>query len=186
MPRTSDKKERLLESAKDLIHKQGFNQTSLADIARDSGVPLGNVYYYFRTKEEIGSAVILEHEANLKALLHGFEQNELDPRQRILLYLNFIIEVKEITAASGCPIASLCQELDKDRSTLSEKIDAILKFELQWVTEQFEQMGQSQSIAHGQHVIVTICGTGLLANALNDPEVVINEIARLKAWVEAM
>ncbi len=186
MPRTSDKKERLLESAKDLIHKQGFNQTSLADIARDSGVPLGNVYYYFRTKEEIGSAVILEHEANIKALLHGFEQTEPDPRQRILLYLNFIIEIKDMTAASGCPIASLCQELDKDRSTLSEKIDAILQFELQWVTEQFEQMGQSQATAHGQHVIVTICGTGLLANALNESGVVVNEIGRLKAWVESM
>lgn len=186
MPRTSDKKERLLESAKDLIHKQGFNQTSLADIARDSGVPLGNVYYYFRTKDEIGSAVISEYESNVKALLHGFEQDESDPRQRILLFLNFTIEMKDITAASGCPIGSLCQELDKERSTLSEKIDAILQFELQWVAEQFEKMGQSQAVIHGQHVIVTICGTGLLANALNDPEVVVNEIGRLKAWVEAM
>ena len=53
----------LIEAANKLIHRQGFNQTTLADIARESEVPLGNVYYYFRTKEEIGSALI-EHRAN--------------------------------------------------------------------------------------------------------------------------
>jgi len=186
MPRSSDKKERLLESAKDLIHKQGFNQTSLADIARESGVPLGNVYYYFRTKDDIGSAVIADHEANVKALTRHLEEDESDPRQRILNFLNFTIEMKEIIANFGCPIGSLCQELDKERSTLSEKAGAILKFELEWVITQFEQMGQAQAVVHGHHLVVALCGTCVLAKALNDPMVVYNEVGHLKTWIEKM
>ena len=58
MPRTSDKRERLVNSADTLILRQGFKQTTLADIADDSGVPLGNVYYYFKSKEDIGMSVI--------------------------------------------------------------------------------------------------------------------------------
>ena len=58
MPRKTDKRVRLIEAAKVLIHQKGFNQTTLADIAQEADVPLGNVYYYFKTKEAIGDAVI--------------------------------------------------------------------------------------------------------------------------------
>jgi len=59
----TNKRSRLLEAANKLVHAQGFNQTTLADIAREAEVPLGNVYYYFKTKEDIGHALI-EHRAN--------------------------------------------------------------------------------------------------------------------------
>src|SRR6186713_170754 len=58
MPRKTDKRVRLVEAAKILIHQQGFSLTTLADIAQHADVPLGNVYYYFKTKEAIGDAVI--------------------------------------------------------------------------------------------------------------------------------
>ena len=56
MPRKTDKRVRLIEAAKVLIHQQGFHLTTLADIAQEADVPLGNVYYYFKTKEAIGEA----------------------------------------------------------------------------------------------------------------------------------
>jgi AcrR family transcriptional regulator len=59
----TDKRLRLIEAANALISQHGFNQTTLADIARKSEVPLGNVYYYFKTKDELGSALI-EHRAD--------------------------------------------------------------------------------------------------------------------------
>ena len=79
-PRTTDKRERLLDAARDLIHEHGFAKTTLADIAAASGVPLGNVYYYFRTKEDIGAAVIAEHRQRFQGLFE--EWNRLpDPRR---------------------------------------------------------------------------------------------------------
>src|SRR3984893_6872237 len=51
-----DKRSRLVSAAVDLAYQNGFGATSLADIAREAKVPLGNVYYYFKTKEEIGFA----------------------------------------------------------------------------------------------------------------------------------
>ncbi|MBI3606932.1 MAG: TetR/AcrR family transcriptional regulator [Nitrospirae bacterium] len=56
----TDKRTRLIEAANTLVQQQGFNQTTLADIALKSKVPLGNVYYYFKTKDDIGHALI-EH-----------------------------------------------------------------------------------------------------------------------------
>ena len=71
MPRTSDKRERLIDAANVLIHRHGFHKTTLADIAKESDVPLGNVYYYFKTKEEICDAVIEERKKNLTKTLNG-------------------------------------------------------------------------------------------------------------------
>ena len=47
------KRERLVAAAVALAYEQGYRRTTLADIAEQSGVPLGNVYYYFRTKDEM-------------------------------------------------------------------------------------------------------------------------------------
>src|SRR5258708_5168839 len=52
-----DKRTRLNETAMKLAYRNGFRETSLADIAQAAHVPVGNVYYYFKTKEELGEAV---------------------------------------------------------------------------------------------------------------------------------
>ena len=53
-----DKRSRLVSAAVGLAYQNGFGATSLADIAREAEVPLGNLYYYFKTKDEIGEAIV--------------------------------------------------------------------------------------------------------------------------------
>src|SRR5258705_1889960 len=53
-----DKRSRLVSAAVGLAYQNGFEATSLADIAREAKGPLGNVYYYFKTKDEIGEAIV--------------------------------------------------------------------------------------------------------------------------------
>jgi len=45
-----DKRARLMEAAETLFYQQGVHRTTLADIAQEAEVPLGNIYYHFRTK----------------------------------------------------------------------------------------------------------------------------------------
>ena len=59
MPKTkSEKRARLIRTAAKLAYRHGFRETSLADIAEAAKVPVGNVYYYFKTKDEIGEAIV--------------------------------------------------------------------------------------------------------------------------------
>jgi TetR/AcrR family transcriptional repressor of nem operon len=46
--RTRGKRERLVAAATKMLHEQGVEKTTLADTAA-AAVPLGNVYYYFKT-----------------------------------------------------------------------------------------------------------------------------------------
>src|SRR6266852_4249930 len=62
-----DKRSRLVSAAVGLAYQNGFDATSLADIAREAKVPLGNVYYYFQTNDEIGEASVELRLAELSA-----------------------------------------------------------------------------------------------------------------------
>src|SRR5439155_899624 len=62
------KRDRLIEAAKIMFYQQGVTGTTLADIAQQAQVPLGNVYYHFRTKEALVEAVIQAHLQELQSL----------------------------------------------------------------------------------------------------------------------
>ncbi|MCK5749515.1 MAG: TetR/AcrR family transcriptional regulator, partial [Oricola sp.] len=51
------KREALVQAAAELFWTRGYEASSLADIASAARVPLGNVYYYFKTKSDLAGAV---------------------------------------------------------------------------------------------------------------------------------
>src|SRR6266571_7536478 len=51
-------REAILEAATRLIHVHGYNHTALDDVLRESGVGKGNFYYHFKSKEELGYAML--------------------------------------------------------------------------------------------------------------------------------
>ena len=182
-PRASDKRERLLDAAKTLIHQHGFKQTTLADIAQESGVPLGNVYYYFKSKDDIAAAVIDEHVGNFRAAVEQLEQAEPDPRKRLLRFVRQIMGCHEQLASHGCPVGSLCQELSKEVSPLGRKADVVMKAQVDWVTQQFKLLGKRDAGDLGLQLIATLQGVSLLANAMKDPGIVGRQIKRIEALV---
>ena len=112
------KRDRLIEAAKALFAQQGVARTTLAEIALVAEVPLGNVYYHFRTKESLVEAVIQAHIQDVQTML---AQCDLlpDPRERLLALLAVEREAEPMVMGSGCPHGSLSQELTKEESALA-------------------------------------------------------------------
>src|SRR5258708_12423014 len=77
------KRSELVRAATQLLHKQGFQRTTLADVAGAAEVPLGNLYYYFKTKEALAEAVIASHEDALRERFAGWAKAHSDPRMRL-------------------------------------------------------------------------------------------------------
>jgi AcrR family transcriptional regulator len=72
-PRAEDTRRKIYDSALQLFREQGFEQTTMRDIAQAAGVALGAAYYYFSSKEAIVLAFYSEmqegsHEAVLQAM----------------------------------------------------------------------------------------------------------------------
>src|SRR5437667_7997452 len=107
------KRDRLIEAAKIMFYQQGVTGTTLADIAQQAQVPLGNIYYHFRTKEALVEAVIQAHLQELQSLFARLDRHP-DPRQRLLGLLAAERESEHTLARYSCPYGRLTQELNQD------------------------------------------------------------------------
>jgi TetR/AcrR family transcriptional regulator, transcriptional repressor for nem operon len=105
-PNTSgDKRERLTAAAVDLAYRQGYRKTTLADIAAEAGVPLGNVYYYFKSKDEIGEAILSCRDGQFAAQRDEFDDLPT-PEARLLAYVESTVANASLVALNGCPMGS--------------------------------------------------------------------------------
>jgi TetR/AcrR family transcriptional repressor of nem operon len=184
MARTSDKRERLIKAGRELIHRHGFGRTTLADISRASGVPLGNVYYYFHTKESLLEAVADELSDDFRLRAARFERNP-DPRSRLLAFLDSVIEGRRMFAEHGCPVGSLSQELNKLPKGGRAGINEALVLRVRWAAEQFHLMGRSDAGELGECLVASVQGAILMASALKDPGLITRQVTQLKAWLSA-
>src|SRR5271165_6864003 len=108
-PETRD---RLVCAARDLFYHNGYLHTSLADVAQVAGVPAGNIYYHFKSKDSLLEAVILGYMQEVTAAGVRAQQNG-DPRARLRAFFALDAETAEQVARYGCPYGTLCQELEK-------------------------------------------------------------------------
>src|SRR5215831_7654505 len=113
------KRERLVASAADLIHRQGAAVTTLAQVAEAADVPLGNVYYYFKTKDDLIRAVIDDRAAGVRAMLAAFDQRR-SPAARLKALVRHWADMREVIAQHGCPIGTLCSELGRREDGLAD------------------------------------------------------------------
>jgi len=52
-PKGEETRARILETSLALFRERGYEETTIADIAEEAGVSLGNAYYYFESKEHL-------------------------------------------------------------------------------------------------------------------------------------
>lgn len=173
MPRKSDKRERLVDAAKTLMFQQGFNLTTLADIAQEADVPLGNVYYYFKTKEAIGEAVIAFCLGELKQNLQNCEA-ENSALARLHAFLQQELQDAEWITKHGDKLGSLCQELAKQGGSLASECANLMLYTVNWLQKQFEDLGLNASQAKLQANTLTakVQGMNLLAATYSSSEYV--------------
>ncbi|MFI8849731.1 TetR/AcrR family transcriptional regulator [Streptomyces sp. 891-h] len=184
--RAADKRRRLTAAAARVLHEQGVERTTLADIAGAADVPVGNVYYYFKTKDELVQAALSEHSTHLAELTQRLDQLP-DPRARLKALVEGWVEQRDIAARHGCPTGTLAVELDKRADgNLDTEAGAVIRLLLDWAATQFRALGLPDADDHAVTLVGAYQGMSLLANALRDPEIMTREGTRLLRWLDSL
>ncbi|MFD6910986.1 TetR/AcrR family transcriptional regulator [Streptomyces virginiae] len=183
--RTSGKRERLVTAAAQVLHAQGVAQTTLADIAQAAEVPVGNVYYYFKTKDDLVEAAIDAHAENLRAMIASLDELPT-PADRLKALLAGWVERRELTARYGCPTGTLASELDKRADGLDRSIATVMRALLDWVEQQFRAMGHPDAREPAVALIASYQGISLLTNTFRDPDLMTVEARRLERWIDSL
>jgi AcrR family transcriptional regulator len=106
--RRPGKRERLVAGACRVFYEQGVERTTIADVARAADVPVGNVYYYFKTKDDIIAAVVDSHRGDVETAIAAIDEHHRTPAARLKALLHALAEQGELIARYGCPLGTLC------------------------------------------------------------------------------
>jgi AcrR family transcriptional regulator len=176
----------LVQAAAQAIHRQGFHRTTLADIAREANFPLGNLYYYFKTKEDLCAAILDMYRSTLQARFVQWERLKT-PRARIDAFVDMITAMADVAARSGCPFGTLASELSKERAEIAQASAGLFRAALEWLEGQFRAAGSgSASKGHAAHVVSVWQGSLFLAHTFGDPAYATNQARQLKQWVKEL
>jgi TetR/AcrR family transcriptional repressor of nem operon len=107
-------KEQILEAATRLMAVQGYHRTALDDVLRESGAGKGNFYHYFRSKEDLGYAIVdrLLDRFEARTLAPIFGDPERAPLDQVEAVLDQVLATQRAgNCMGGCPLGNLAAEL---------------------------------------------------------------------------
>jgi TetR/AcrR family transcriptional repressor of nem operon len=182
--RKPGKRERLVESARALIHEQGVHRTTLAEVAERGDVPLGNVYYYFKTKDELVGAVLAGYQEQAAALIECFERHR-SPQARLKALVRNWADMRDEIVRYGCPMGSLCAELDKLGGGADRDAAAVMARIIDWAEGQFRELDRRDARDLALALFAGVQGAALLANTFRDPDILTRQGRHLERWIDS-
>lgn len=117
-------RERLLQTAFQLFHEQGYHATGVATILREAGVNAGSMYHFFSSKDDLLLKVLEFALGYLEPMVMApAEAAAVEPLERVFVLLN---QYRERSAANGCrmgcPIGNLALEVSDGNPQARELI----------------------------------------------------------------
>jgi AcrR family transcriptional regulator len=181
MGRGDNKRERLINAAADLFWSRGYRATSLADIAHSADIPVGNIYYYFRTKRALADAVTGLFCSQTRDAIDIIEADIAAPVDRVLAFFELIASSNAARAEHGCPIANSVREAKIDPDSASGRASGEpLWMMIDWIAEQAKQAGLSEPYARAERAIAEWQGAIVLAQTRGEIGVLEQAFARIR------
>jgi TetR/AcrR family transcriptional repressor of nem operon len=188
---TQNTRDQILDAASRLVSVRGYHSTSLDDVLKESAVGKGNFYHYFKSKEELGYAI-------LDRFVKGFVERTLDPSfgdaslsplEQIHRFLERVLDSqRQRNCVGGCPMGNLASELSDIHEGFRSRLAQVFTL---WRERLGHVLGQAQ--AHGeiaagadpervaQFIVAALEGAILMAKVTKDIRVMEQCVAELKA-----
>ena len=188
MSRKSDRtRTQIVQAANRLFYRIGYSRTSFTDVVDAAGVRRGNIYYYFKTKDDILRAAIEYRLDVIRAMLDEWNRKFSDPADRLKRFLQVVAASRHAMAQWGCPMGTLNSELGKDQPALRAESRRMFDLFAAWMTEQFAALGPpEQCRALALRLLAWAQGLTVLSHVYADPEFLARETKELERWIDTL
>ncbi|MNU13272.1 Transcriptional regulator AcuR [compost metagenome] len=113
MKKSEATRQNILQKAFELIYSHGYQTTSVDEIIATTQVTKGAFYYHFKTKDEMGLAILNELMIpNFKNTFIEPFQSDVNPLDTIYNLMHYLLmENEDLKVEYGCPASNFTQEM---------------------------------------------------------------------------
>lgn len=181
MGRTSDARERILDSSRRLMRTRGYTAVGVAEICAEAGVKKGSFYHFFDSKQALTVEAVDCQWAEERGSLQAAADGSADPLERLRALVECLIAPQradhgETGTIHGCLYGNLALELSgrepEVRRRLAEVFDEQVEMAARLIARAREAgrigaAGPDDALARS--LVAQVEGMVLLARVRNDP-----------------
>ncbi len=177
---STDTKQKLIDTALELIWKSSYGAVSVDDICKAADVKKGSFYHFFPSKVDLALAAMEETSRKTKAAYDEVFSASREPGERIERFADFMVEMqvqaaKKYGHVCGCPCASLGSELAGQESGICAKVEEISHRQQRYFESTLREMVANGSLpekadikAKAQELSAYVMGQLTMARIQND------------------
>jgi len=147
----------ILQKAFELIYSKGYQTTSIDDIIATTQVTKGAFYYHFKTKDEMGVAIIEEilKPTMLESFIKPVENsaNPIEDFYNMISYL--LLDDPFLQVKYGCPVGNLTQEMTPWNNQFSKALTELVdqwKITIEKAVINAQKLGLIRKDVNGEQV----------------------------------
>ena len=184
MDTRTDTRQRLIDSARDLIYARSYSDVGVQEICDNAGVRKGSFYHFFPSKRDLTLAVLDQFQAFFSQEILGRAfAPDIPPLQRIDRFFDYAAgfqrQMKQDTGQMpGCPFGNIACEMSTQDEAIRLRVEQIM----QEAEVPFEQT-LAEAVANGDLPDIDTAATAsalfayvegimVYAKTRNDPEMV--------------
>ena len=129
MKKGEESRQRLIKCAAELFWKNGYSATGISEILKQTGLPKGSFYFYFKSKDDLATAVTEYYQ---KILLEQFRSSSQgnDWESFIEEIFDYLFERATGQTFAGCPYAVMGMETALSKPAVASVfMEGLKKFE---------------------------------------------------------
>lgn len=181
MPKTNTK-DRLIDTAVEMIWKSSYGSVSVDDICKEADVRKGSFYHYFKSKADLAVEAMEKHYQSSTVGFDAAFSPSLAPLERFDRMVTLICEkqrqaVKEHGHVCGCPFATLGSEMAGQEDVIRAKADDIFRRYLRYYENAIRDLVAEGLVSNdiniesrAEEISSYACGQAIMARVHNSLE----------------
>ena len=185
MSKGQETRQRLLDSAQELMYSRSYSDVGVQEICKDANVQKGSFYHFFSSKSALTVEVLEQLKMQMieHILLPAFAK-DLTPSKRFERFIEYAYQYqlqlkKDYGYVLGCPMGNIALEMSTQDESIRKKVETLFESIFHVfvdVLDDAKQAGEIDSDADTVELaqVALAYGEGvlLLAKTKNDPEVI--------------
>jgi TetR/AcrR family transcriptional repressor of nem operon len=192
---TTNRRERLLETAQKLMRAKGYAATTIDEICAAAGVTKGAFFHYFADKQDLGKAAL---EGFMLAQQRRVQQSALapgaDPLKRVYGYVDVAIKLSRDPASRhGCLLGNFAQELSDTHHEIRDlcaqhfsQWAEVLRRDLEAAKIRHAPRAKFDTASLADHFIAVFEGALIMGKAKQDMRVVEQSLKHFRNYLQSL